>query len=51
MTSAVISPIKWHAAKDSDKLQYMIKSEESASIIILPVHALMCKNPHCPSII
>ena len=30
MTSAVNSSIKWHAAKDSDKLQYMIKSEELA---------------------
>ena len=25
----------------------MIKSEELASKIILPVDALMCKNPHC----
>ena len=47
MTSAVNSSIQWHAAKDSDKLQYMIKSEELASKIILPVDALMCKNPHC----
>ena len=47
MTSAVNSSIKWHAAKNSDKLQYMIKSEELASKIILPVDTLMCKNPHC----
>ena len=47
MTSAVNSSIQWHATKDSDKLQYMIKSEELASKIILPVDALMCKNPHC----
>ena len=47
MTSAVNSSIQWHAAKDSDKFQYMIKSEELASKIILPVDALMCKNPHC----
>ena len=36
MTSPVNSSIKWHAAKNSDKLQYMIKSEELASKIILP---------------
>ena len=47
MTSPVNSSIQWHAAKDSDKLQYMIKSEELASKIILPVDALMCKIPHC----
>ena len=47
MTSVVNSSIQWHAAKDSDKLQYMIKSEELASKIILPVDALTCKNPHC----
>ena len=41
------SSIQWHAAKDSDKLQYMIKSEKLASKIVLPVDALMCKNPHC----
>ena len=47
MTSVVNFSIQWHAAKDSDKLQYMIKSEKLASKIVLPVDALMCKNPHC----
>ena len=37
MTSAVHSSIQWHVAKDSDKLQYMIKSEELASKIDSPV--------------
>ena len=39
MTSAVNSSTKWHAAKDSDKLQYMINSEELASKII--IHTLI----------
>ena len=47
MTSVVNSYIQWHAVKDSDKLQYIINSEELASKIVLPVDALMCKNPHC----
>ena len=46
-TTAVNSSIQWHAAKDSDKLQCMIKSEKLASKIVLPVDALMCKNTHC----
>ena len=38
MTSAVNSSIQWHAAKYSDKIQYMIKSEKLVSKIVLPVH-------------
>ena len=45
MTSVVNSSIQWHAAKDSDKLQYMIKSEKLASKIVLPVDALTLSDP------
>ena len=34
MTSAANSSIKWHADKDSDKLQYMINSDDLASTIV-----------------
>ena len=46
-TTAVNYSIQWHAAKDLVKLHTMIKSENLASKIVLPVDALMCKNPHC----
>ena len=45
MTSVVNSSIQWHAAKDSDKLQYMIKSEKLVSKIVLPVDALTLSDP------
>ena len=45
MISVMNSSIQWHAAKDSDKLQYMIKSEKLASNIVLPVDALTLYDP------